>query len=185
MKKNVKRIMISVLACAMAAFTVFGASCGASDWVEEKYDQLTCEHNTEKLIAAVEPTCTEKGASAGVECAECGKVLVAPSDISANGHTLQHYDKVEPGCLTKGLTEGEYCTSCNEWIKERREIKATGHKVVTVAAKAATCTETGLTEGEECEHCGEVYKAQETVEMIDHVYNNGKCLYCEAEEPTE
>lgn len=179
MKKNVRKLFAVVMAVTTCVFAVMGSGCSSvSDWVKDKYDQLTCEHLTEKFIPAVAPTCTEKGSTEGIECADCGKVLTKPSEVAALGHTLEHYEALEATCMQTGLTEGEYCTVCEEWIVEQDTVKRTGHKVVTVKGKRPTCTETGLTDGQACDHCGVVYVAQKEIPMIEHYYSNGVCLNC-------
>ena len=183
MKKSVKRVFIGVMAISMSVFTVIGSSCGVSDWVSEKYDQFKCDHNNERIIEAVAPTCTEKGLTAGVECVDCGKILVKQEETAANGHTLQHFNKKEATCLEKGMTEGDYCTVCEEWIKERKDIKALGHNPVKTKAVAPTCEETGLTEGLACENCGEVYVAQKIIAAKGHNYVDGVCTICTEGEP--
>lgn len=178
MKKSVKRVFIGVMAISMSVFTVIGSSCGVSDWVSEKYDQFKCEHLNERVIEAVAPTCTEKGLTAGVECVDCGKILVKQEETAANGHTIHHFNKMDATCLEKGMTEGDYCTVCEEWIKERKDIKALGHNPVKTKAVAPTCEETGLTEGLACENCGEVYVAQKIVAAKGHNFVNGSCTVC-------
>lgn len=179
MRKRTRKLFAVVMAVTTCVFAVMGSGCSSvSDWVKDKYDQLTCEHLTEKFIPAVAPTCTEKGSTEGIECADCGKVLTEPSEVAALGHTLEHYEALEATCMQTGLTEGEYCTVCEEWIVEQDTVKRTGHKVVTVKGKRPTCTETGLTDGQACDHCGVVYVAQKEIPMIEHYYSNGVCLNC-------
>ena len=179
MRKRTRKIFAVIMAVTTCVFAVMGSGCSSvSDWVKDKYDQLTCEHLTEKFIPAVAPTCTEKGSTEGIECADCGKVLTEPSEVAALGHTLEHYEALEATCMQTGLTEGEYCTVCEEWIVEQDTVKRTGHKVVTVRGKRPTCTETGLTDGQACDHCGVVYVAQKEIPMIEHYYSNGVCLNC-------
>lgn len=181
MRKRTRKLFAVVMAVTTCVFAVMGSGCSSvSDWVKDKYDQLTCEHLTEKFIPAVAPTCTEKGSTEGIECADCGKVLTEPSEVAALGHTLEHYEALEATCMQTGLTEGEYCTVCEEWIVEQDTVKRTGHKVVTVKGKRPTCTETGLTDGQACDHCGVVYVAQKEIPMIEHYYSNGVCLNCGA-----
>lgn len=181
MKKSIKKVLTVLAVSAVSAVTLMVTGCNgsANDWIQEKIDQLNCEHATTKLIEAVAPTCTEKGSTEGVECVDCGKVITKPDTINAKGHSLIHYEELEATCLLSGLTEGEYCAVCDTWVKERKEIKATGHKVVELKGVAPTCTETGLGVGQGCEYCGEVYVAQEVLPITDHKFNiNGECITC-------
>lgn len=182
MKKSIKKVLTVLAVSAVSAVTLMVTGCNgsANDWIQEKIDQLNCEHATTKLIEAVAPTCTEKGSTEGVECVDCGKVITKPDTINAKGHSLIHYEELEATCLLSGLTEGEYCAVCDTWVKERKEIKATGHKVVELKGVAPTCTETGLGVGQGCEYCGEVYVAQEVLPITDHKLNiNGECITCD------
>ena len=181
MKKGIKKVLTVLAVSAVSAFTLMVAGCNSSagDWVQEKINQLKCEHATTRLIQQVEPTCTEKGATSGVECVDCGKVITKPDTIDAKGHNLIHYDEVKATCLLSGLSAGDYCADCDTWVKERKEIKATGHKVVELKGVAPPCTETGLSVGQGCEYCGEVYVAQEVLPALEHKLNiNGECITC-------
>ena len=181
MKRNLKKVLMAVAVSAVSVFAVLGASCdnSASEWIEEKIEQIKCEHVTTKVIERVSPTCTEKGWTEGLECVDCGKVVTKPDEIKALGHSIMTYEKVEATCLTKGKTEGEYCTTCETWLKEVKDIKATGHSVEVIEGKDPTCTETGLTNGQACDKCGEVYVAQKVIPVLGHDYNNsGKCKVC-------
>ncbi len=51
----------------------------------------TPEHtHTEVLDAAVAPTCTATGLTEGSHCSVCGEILVAQTEISANGHSYEN-----------------------------------------------------------------------------------------------
>lgn len=181
MKKGIKRVLSIAMVGTTLAFAVMGAGCNntVTDWFEEQYNQLTCEHKNESELEAVAATCTEDGLTKGVECADCGKILVKQDKVKALGHDTIKHEKVESTCMTSGLTAGEYCLVCNTWVKEQKKINATGHKVVELKAVAATCTETGLTTGQACEYCDEVYQAQQVIAALGHSYNdNHACTTC-------
>jgi hypothetical protein len=181
MKRNLKKLFMAVAVSAVSVFAVLGASCdsSASEWIEDKIDQIKCEHVTTKVIERVLPTCTEKGYTEGLECVDCGKVVTKPDEVKALGHTIVTYEEVEATCLTKGKTEGEYCTVCETWLKEIKDIKATGHSVEVIEGKDPTCTETGLTNGQACDKCGEVYVAQKVIPALGHdVNDSGNCKVC-------
>lgn len=181
MKRNLKKLFMAVAVSAVSVFAVLGASCdsSASEWIEDKIEQIKCEHVTTKVIERVLPTCTEKGYTEGLECVDCGKVVTKPDEVQALGHTIVTYEEVEATCLTKGKTEGEYCMVCETWLKEIKDIKATGHSVEVIEGKDPTCTETGLTNGQACDKCGEVYVAQKVIPALGHdVNDSGKCRVC-------
>ena len=58
MKKSIKKILTILAVSAVSAVTLMVAGCNgsASDWVQEKIDQLNCEHITTRLIEAVAST---------------------------------------------------------------------------------------------------------------------------------
>jgi hypothetical protein len=64
--------------------------------------------HTENIDAAVEPTCTESGLTEGKSCGACGEILVAQTEIPANGHVWTD-DSTETfkTCEICGATEGE------------------------------------------------------------------------------
>lgn len=49
-----------------------------------------CAHAHKEVIAAVEPTCTEAGSTAGLKCLDCGKTLETPTVIPAKEHAFDH-----------------------------------------------------------------------------------------------
>ena len=151
--------------------------------------------HTEVEIAAIAPTCTDNGKTAGKECSVCGVVLVAPELVVALGHTEVTVEAVAPGCETTGLTEGKACSVCGIPTVPQEEVPAVGHTAgaaadctnaqtctvcnvelapalghteVEIAAVAPTCTETGLTAGKKCSVCGETLVAQEVVAALGH-----------------
>lgn len=177
MKIKFKKVLVVFAMSAVTVFSAFAAGCdnSASDWIEDKIDQLKCKHVTTKIIERIEPTCTEEGKTEGLECVDCGKIVTKPDTIAAKGHVLIHYDEEKATCLENGTSEGEYCTVCETWVKERETIKATGHKIVAIEGKATTCTETGLTLGQKCENCGDVYVAQEVIPAKGHKFGADSC----------
>ncbi|MBQ8173918.1 MAG: dockerin type I repeat-containing protein [Clostridia bacterium] len=67
-------------------------------------------HHTEEAIPAVAPTHTVNGSTAGVKCADCGKILEAPEVVEAEGHTWEKVVAVIPGCEIVGNLEYYKCT---------------------------------------------------------------------------
>lgn len=66
---------------------------GAADQPTAFYELVRirdCVHANKEVIAAVEPTCTEAGSTAGLKCLDCGKVLEAPTVIPAKEHAFDH-----------------------------------------------------------------------------------------------
>ena len=61
-------------------------TCSCEDSYTETVAKLS--HTYEEL-AAVAPTCTEKGLTKGSECSVCGEVLVAQDDVAELGHDYE------------------------------------------------------------------------------------------------
>ena len=139
--------------------------CGATT---TKEIAATGIHNSDKVLAAVAPTCTATGLTEGAACSVCGKVMVAQEVVEALGHTAVVDAAVAPTCTETGLTEGSHCGVCGEVLVAQEVVAAKGHNSDTVLpAVAPTCTTTGLTEGAACSVCGKVMVAQETVAIPD------------------
>ncbi len=62
-----------------------------------------CKHS-EKILPAVDATCTESGLTEGKICAICGEMLIKQTVIPAKGH---HYTAmmIAPTCMEKGYTK--------------------------------------------------------------------------------
>ena len=130
--------------------------------------------------AAVAPTCTATGLTAGEHCSRCDH-KVAQEEVPALGHDMVTDEAVAPTCTATGLTEGSHCSRCDHAVAQET-VGALGHTEVVDAAVEATCTEAGKTEGKHCSVCNEVLVAQEDVPATGHTYVEGKCE-CGAEDP--
>ena len=76
--------------------------------------------------AAVEPTCTATGLTAGSHCSVCNKVLVAQETVDALGHDEVPHGAKDPTCTEIGWNAYVTCTRCN--YTTYSEIAALGHK---------------------------------------------------------
>jgi hypothetical protein len=150
-------------------------------------------------IPAREPTCTESGLTAGVDCETCGYIITPQTTVPATGHNYPDtWTVATPAtCLATGVEE-RACTVCGE--KESRSTAKSGHTIVTDVAVSATCTVEGKTEGSHCSVCGEVIVAQTAVPATGHTYGDWvietqptessygikvkKCVNCDDEIPT-
>ena len=151
--------------CEAAGYTTYTCSCGdtyTADETEALGHDVVAD-------AAVDPTCTETGLTAGEHCTRCD-YKVEQTTIEALGHDVVADAAVDPTCTETGLTAGEHCTRCDYKV-EQTTVEALGHDVVVDAAVDATCKEAGLTAGEHCTRCD--YKVEQTtVDALGHVDAN-------------
>ena len=132
------------------------------------YHARWSDAHTEVIDAAVAPTCTATGLTAGKHCAVCNTVLIAQTTVPAKGHTEVIDAAVPATCTATGLTAGKHCSVCNTVLIAQTTIPAKGHTEVVDAAVPATCTATGLTAGKHCSVCNTVLIAQTTIPAKGH-----------------
>ena len=82
--------------------------------------------HTYNEIAAIAPTCTEKGMTAGGVCTVCGHTQTRTS-IAALGHTVVTDAAIAATCETAGKTEGSHCSVCNTVLVAQKPVPALGH----------------------------------------------------------
>ena len=129
-------------------------------------------HLDDITFAAVDPTCTETGLTAGVKCSRCNTYTTPISTVPAKGHTLVADAAVAPTCTNTGLTAGEHCSVCNEVIVAQQTVDALGHlNDVAFDAVAPTCTETGLTAGVKCSRCNVETTPRTVVSALGHDFS--------------
>lgn len=80
--------------------------------IDETTGEVTCNHTTTEEKNAVEATCTQKGKTADICCAACGKVITEGTEIPEKAH--EHGDWVEEVPATCGDEGSKYktCTVC-------------------------------------------------------------------------
>ena len=96
---------------------------------------ITATGHTEVADAAVAPTCTTTGLTAGSHCSVCGTSIIVQTEVPALGHTHGapvEENRVEPTCTTAGSYDKVvYCTveNCKAQIsREVVEIPSINHK---------------------------------------------------------
>ena len=103
--------------------------------------------------AAVAPTCTEPGKTAGSHCSVCNTVLTAQETVPAAGHTVVEDAAVAPTCTEPGKTAGSHCSVCNTVLTAQETVPALNHDYV-LEEKAPTCTEAGYKKSV-CSRCAD------------------------------
>lgn len=83
--------------------------------------------------------------------------------------------KVEAKCIEDGFAI-YHCSECSETKID--VLKKEGHKEEVMPAVEPTCSEVGFTQGVRCSVCGEILQAQETIEKLEHNFEENKCLNC-------
>ncbi len=134
---------------------------------------------------AIDPTCTEKGKTAGTYCERCGMAMKGQEEVPALGHDWTVIAKKEPWCATTGTKEYHLCNRCdvvevvedngkvaftstytvvkgsvilNDETKAALVIPALGHVYNDYVAKLEpTCWEDGHEEGLRCSRCTPEY----------------------------
>ena len=110
---------------------------------------------------AVEPTCTEKGWSAGQACTRCNATL--REEIPAKGHDKIHHDGQAPTCTESGWKAYDTCSRCD--YTTYKELAA-AHVINYYNAKYSTCTSIGWKDYEACENCD--YTTYEEIPPAGH-----------------
>ena len=130
----------------------------------DKYTRsiATIEH-TPQTDAAVAPTCTKAGLTAGSHCAVCGYVIEEQKVIPAIGHS---YNDVvtESTCKDKGYTT-HTCVVCGDSYKDSFTDVIANHDYKAVITTPATCSKQGV-KTFTCSVCGDKYT--EAIAMTEH-----------------
>ena len=119
--------------------------------------------------AAVDPTCTATGLTAGSHCARCDTVLQAQEEISALGHDYGEYVETTAPTCTKDGEETSSCSRCND--VRTRAVDALGHDPESDNI-SATCTSSGTSGRTVCSRCGVVVNSGTTVPALGHSYGS-------------
>ena len=157
--EHVSRQITKAASCeADGVFTYTCKDCHAT-WTEP----IPATGHDPVTDAAVAPTCTSAGKTAGSHCSRCGKVLLAQQTIPATGHTVVQDNAIAATCTIAGKTAGSHCVTCGEVVKAQSSIPALGHSVVNDPAVSPTATKNGKTAGSHCSRCGEIITPQEVI----------------------
>ena len=107
------------------------------------YTTNLCDHENTQNTAAVAPTCTQEGYTAGVQCTDCQSYISGHQVVAALGHTWGNWNvTTQPTCTTAGQ-QTRTCSGCGE--TETQPVSATGHSMgLGAVTKPATCTTDGV-----------------------------------------
>ncbi len=144
-------------------------------------------HVTGKLIAKVEPTCTEIGTLAHYDCTICHKHFedaeatkeLTDLTIAANGHTMTKTDAVESSCTVAGHNAYYTCSVCQGVF-----VDELGENATTVEAQKLPLAnhDTEIVAGEnghydDCKNCDYVSEAEKH-NGVAYPFAAAKCDVC-------
>ena len=89
---------------------------------ETRTEAISAKGHTASDVAAVEPTCTASGKTAGKICSVCGAILEGIEDVPAKGHTVVIDEAVAPTLTAEGKTAGAHCSVCGEILVAQETI---------------------------------------------------------------
>ena len=130
-----------------------------------------------KVTSSTNATCVTAGKVTS-ECQRCHETKTETGVLDPTNHEGPIVDDaaVPATCTSTGLTAGTHCTACGKAVVAQTEtpIDSSNHtNIVTDAAVDPTCTDPGLTEGSHCADCGTTIVAQQTLNALDHAWDEG------------
>lgn len=154
-----------------------GSHCEACKAVITAQQEVPALKHDWKVTSSTNATCKTPGTVTS-ECQRCHETKTETGVLDPSNHEGPIADDaaVPATCTSKGLTEGSHCDACGKAIVAQTEtpINPSNHtNVVTDKAVAATCTDPGRTEGSHCTACGTVIVAQQTINALDHAWDEG------------
>ena len=150
--------------CTNAGVKTFTcARCG-----ETRTEAVSATGHTPEDVAAVAPTCTEAGTTAGKKCSVCGAIIEGVEFVKPTGHTAETVPGKAATCTETGLTDGAKCSVCGEILIAQTETPKAAHTPTEIPAIAATCTTPGKTAGIKCAVCGEILSAPTETAKAPH-----------------
>lgn len=159
--------------------TAFEATYTGAD--KDYFEQITntvwvtranCEHEEYEVIGAVEPTCTEDGASGDKYCLICGDLIEESRTVPRLGHNYktEHYDAT---CTEQGCDNHE-CTRCGRSYQSN-VVPALGHDYVFVQGYEPTTDAPGMIDHYTCSRCGAYFDTElSEIDASDVIIPNQK-----------
>ena len=102
--------------CTAAGYTTHTCSRCSDSYQDTEVPALG---HQEAIDAAVAPTCTETGLTAGKHCSRCNTVLVAQTEVPALGHNWGDWTVVTPAQVDVPGEERRVCSRNNTHIETR------------------------------------------------------------------
>lgn len=135
-------------------------SDGVIDTNANDYDAANAVTHVHTVVedAAVAPTCTETGLTAGSHCSVCNEVLVAQTVVPALGHSFTNY--VSDGnatCTADGTKTAACDRGCGVTNTITDEGSALGHNMIHHDAASSTCLVQGNIEYYSCSRCNKLF----------------------------
>ena len=175
--------------CIEGGYTTYTCSVCGDSYVDDTVDALG---HTEKILPAVDATCTSTGLTEGKECTECGEILLEQEITSVLEHSYSdgwssdetnHWHECTACGDKADVSEHSYNNACDADCNECGEIRVTEGHVYdnNCDSDCNECGETRLPEDHvydnncdaDCNECGEERIPQ------DHVYDNNCDADCD------
>lgn len=143
-------------------------TCTRNGCKSQREQIIRATGHTIRRTAAVAPTCTRKGLTAGRSCSICDIILASQKTVNALGHKWDTGKITERATCTQNGKKIYHCTRNGCTAQKTTIIKAKGHTVVKDRAVAATCTRIGKTEGSHCSVCRKILTPQKIQRAFGH-----------------
>ncbi len=136
--------------CTAQGYTTY--SCKRCDYTT-KSNYTSATGHTEVTDAAVAPTCTDTGLTAGVHCSVCNTVIVAQQVQAKLGHDFgEHVNDNNATCTANGTKTAE-CSRCDATDVVTIANSALGHSFASYVSDNNAGCETDGTETAKCDRC--------------------------------
>lgn len=154
-----------------------GSHCEACKAVITAQQEVPALDHDWKVTSSTNATCKTPGTVTS-ECSRCHETKTETGVLDPSNHEgpIATDAAVPATCTSKGRTEGSHCTACGATVVAQTETPKDPKNHTNVVKDDAvdpTCTETGLTEGSHCADCNTVITAQQTINALDHAWDEG------------
>ena len=147
-----------------------GKKCTDCGEIIAEQKEIPALGHVEKKLAAVAPTCSAPGKTAGVRCdrENCRMELVPQVSIAPLVHTPVASGEQDATCTEPGSVGGTHCKDCFITIEAPMiTTPPTGHSWVDVPATESTCAVHGHEAARQCSECGEFESELVELPLVD------------------